>query len=319
MRTISFLAALLTAIPAAGATLRPAVTLQGGDVRVSDMFDDAGPAGERVLGRGPSPGGRIVVEANQAAAIARQFGVDWRPRSSGEQIVIDRPGKPVPREDILAAISTALRAGGASADAQIDLNGFVAPMIGLGARPEISVEQIDNDAGNGRFTAGLAILTPGEPLQRLRVAGRVQEMAQAVVANRRLPAGAAILPGDVRLDRVPVGARQDAAAQTDQVIGQALRHPLNPGQPVPLSDLRRAVLVQKGALVEMQLQSPGLAVNASGEAAEAGGLGERIGVLNPFSGAMVEAEIVGPDLVRVLPGAKLRRPPRTGQAQISSR
>lgn len=319
MRTISFLAALLTAIPAGGATLRPAVTLQGAYVQVSDMFDDAGPAGDRVLGRGPAAGGRIVVEASQAAAIARQFGVDWRPSSSGEQIVIDRPGKAVPREDILAAIRSALKAGGAAADVQVDLTSYAAPLVGFGARPEIAVEQLDSDPGNGRFTAGLAISTPGEPLQRLRVSGRVQEMVEAVVAARRLPAGAAILPGDVRMDRVPVAGRQDAAAQIDQVIGQALRHPLNPGQPVPLSDLRRAVLVQKGALVDMQLQSPGLVVSATGEAAEAGGLGERIGVINPVSGAMVEAEIVGLDQVRVLPGAPLRRPPRAGQAQASLR
>jgi flagellar basal body P-ring formation protein FlgA len=319
MRTISFLAALLTAIPAAGAVLRPATTLQGPDVRVSDMFDDAGPSGNIVLGRGPAPGGRIVVEAAQAAAIARQFGVDWRPNSSSDQIVIDRPGQLVPREDIVAAIRGALAANGGSADSQIELTGFTAPLVGIGAQPRIAVEQIDADPATGRFAAGLAISTQGEPLQRLRVAGRVQEMVEAVVAARRLAAGTAILAGDVKIERVPVDARQDAATQTDQVVGLAPRHSLNSGQPVALSDLHRATMVRKGDLVEMQLQSPGLSVNATGNAAEPGGLGDRIGVVNPISGAVVEAEIVGPDQVRVLPGAPLRRPPHDGQTQISLR
>ena len=52
-----------------------------------------GPKPTRVLGPGPAPGGRIVVEAAQLAAIARQFGVDWRPASPADRAVLDRPGR----------------------------------------------------------------------------------------------------------------------------------------------------------------------------------------------------------------------------------
>ena len=63
--------------------LRPITTLHAQVVRLKDLFDDAGRNADRVLGPGPAPGGRIVVEARQLAAIARQFDVDWRPISSG--------------------------------------------------------------------------------------------------------------------------------------------------------------------------------------------------------------------------------------------
>jgi len=320
MRVISFFAALLTAIPAAGATLRPATTLTDAQVHVADLFDDPGPAGPRVLGPGPAPGGRIVVEAAQAAAIARQFGVAWRPRTGAEQIVIDRPGRMLPREEVFEALRQALRAGGYSDDAHIELSGFSAPQVPPDARPEISVEQIDVEQGSGRFTAGLAIAVAGEPLQRLHVAGRVQEMVTAVVATHRLMAGAALQPSDVRLQRMPSSTEQDEAAQSAaQVVGQALRHPLNAGQKIALAELSSPVLVQKGALVQIQLQVPGLAVSASGTAADSGAMGDHIGVLNPASGAIVEAEITGPSQVRVLPGSALRRPARSGQTQISLR
>jgi len=320
MRVISFLAALLTAIPAAAATLRPATTLAGPEVHVADLFDDPGPSGPHVLGQGPAPGGRIVVEAAQAAAIARQFGVAWRPRSGAEQIIIDRPGRMLPREALLATLRTALRDGGFGDDAQIDLSGFSAPMVPPEAKTEISMEQIDVEPGTGRFTAGLAIAVAGEPLQRLRLAGRVQEMVEVVVATRHLTAGAPIQPSDVRLQRVPLVNGQDTAAQSlAQVVGQALRHPINAGQPVAVAELSNPVLVQKGALVQILLQEPGLAVTASGSAADAGGIGDRIGVLNPASGAIVEAEVIGPDRVRVQPGTSLRRPARSGQTQISLR
>ena len=55
-------------------------------------------------GAGPGAGGRIVVEAAQLGAIARQFGVDWRPASSADRAVLDRPGRPLRREDVLDAV-----------------------------------------------------------------------------------------------------------------------------------------------------------------------------------------------------------------------
>ena len=78
-------------------------------VRLSDLFDDAGPRAGQVLGPAPAPGARIVVEAPQLAAIARQFGVDWRPASPADSAVIDRPGRLLPREDVLARAARGAR------------------------------------------------------------------------------------------------------------------------------------------------------------------------------------------------------------------
>jgi len=80
MRKLPVLLLLCGAIPAAAATLRPATTLHSPTVQLRDLFDDPGEQGDRVLGPGPAPGGRIVVEAAQLRAIARQFDVDWTPR-----------------------------------------------------------------------------------------------------------------------------------------------------------------------------------------------------------------------------------------------
>ena len=60
-------------------------------------------------------------------------------------------------------------------------------------------------------------------------------------------------------------------------------------------------MVQKGATVQMVLDSPGIALTAQGQAMEPGAIGERIRVLNPVSRAVVEAEVIGPDRVRVAP------------------
>ena len=320
MRTITIIAALLTAIPAAGATLRSATTVSGPEVRVADLFDDAGAEADRVLGPGPKPGGRIVVEAAQASAIARQFGVAWRPRSGIEQVVIDRAGVMVPREAITNAVRAALHEAGVGASIEVEIGGFVAPLVAPGSQPQIAVEQLDREPISGRFTASLAIAGPGEALQRMRLSGRTVEMTEAVVATHHLAAGEIIRPEDVRLQRIIAGGQSEAVAQTvAQTLGLTPRRPVMAGQSLMLADLAVPVLVQKNALVQIAFSAPGLSLTATGTAIEPGGLGARIGVLNPLSGAIVDAEVIGPDQVRVLPGSALRRPARGGQTQISAR
>jgi flagellar basal body P-ring formation protein FlgA len=53
----------------------------------------------------------------------------------------------------------------------------------------------------------------------------------------------------------------------------------------------------------MMLDSPGIVLTAQGQAMEAGAIGERIRILNPVSHAVIEAEVIGPDRVRVAPSA----------------
>jgi flagella basal body P-ring formation protein FlgA len=82
----------------------------------------------------------------------------------------------------------------------------------------------------------------------------------------------------------------------------ALRHNVAAGSPMPLADLGHPVLVHKNSAVVMVLDAPGLSLTAQGIAAEDGGRGELIRVVNPASRAVVTAEVTGPDRVRVTGG-----------------
>jgi flagella basal body P-ring formation protein FlgA len=107
---------LWSGAPAASATLRQATTLTTDEIRLADLFDNAGANADRVLGPAPVPGARIFVEARQLAAIARQFGVDWRPGSTADRITLDRPGRLMPPEDIIGVLRAALSGLGAQSD-----------------------------------------------------------------------------------------------------------------------------------------------------------------------------------------------------------
>ena len=317
----ALVASLITAIPAAAATLRNATTLDAAVVRLSDLFDGIGPRADRVLGPGPAPGARIVVEAPQLAAIARQFGVDWRPASPAERSVLDRPGRLLAREDVLAALRSALAGVGAPADGDLNLPGYAAPMVPLEGHTEVAVEQLDYQGALGRFTATLAVSGTGMLTERTQVSGQIENMVDLPVLTHRLPAGSVLQPGDLRIARVRADALPgETVRNTADAVGLALKRLTVAGQLLSTADLMRPVMVQKGARVMMQLFTPGLALTGQGVALDAGGIGERIRVLNPNSRAVLEVEVIGPDRVRVSPGsAPLQSPGGGGLAQVAVR
>ncbi|HTW68277.1 MAG TPA: flagellar basal body P-ring formation chaperone FlgA [Acetobacteraceae bacterium] len=271
-------------------------------VRLSDLFDDAGANANRVLGTGPAPGGRIVVEAPQLAAIARQFGVDWRPASSADRAVLERAGRLMPREDILSAVKAALIAAGASPHCEVELPGFTPPLVPAGASPKPLASALDYDAASGRFTATLSVTGDNMEPVNLRLAGQVDDTVELPVAVGSLPAGTVLRADDVRMARVHVAmVRGEVLHRPDEAVGQELRHPVMAGAPFAAADVTRPTLVQRGTNVGMLLESPGLSLLAQGVAMDSGATGERIRVLNPSSRAVVEAVVIGPGEVRVTP------------------
>ncbi len=296
MKTL--LTLLVLSFPASGATLKPYTALESGVVKLSDLWEGAP---ERPIGPGPLPGARITVEAPQLSAIARMFGVDWRP-SGSERAILERPGRSLAKEDVLSALREVLLAAGAPRDSEIELPGFTTPPLPANAPPAFDFSNTSFDPATGRFTTMLQATAEGVAPVQVRLSGRVQEMVVLPVPRRAMMPGEVVGAADLQWTRMRIGlARGDLVRQPAQAEGQALRRPLQQGQPVQLADLGRPVIVTRGLPLLLELDSPGLQLTAQGVAAEPGGLGERIHVTNPYSRAVVEAEITGPGKARVVP------------------
>ena len=283
------------------ATLKPYTTLASGTVRLCDLFDGAD---DRPLGPAPPPGGRITVEAPQLSAIAHMFKVDWHPAGPGDRAILERPGRALVRDDILPPLRALLEADGAAADSDIELPVPSAAPFPAGGPPALSFSETSFDPASGRFTTLLQAMGDGMPPVQLRLSGRVQAMVELPVPRRTLMPGDVIGPDDLQWTRLRTGLlRGETVRQAVQAVGQAVRRTVAPGQPILLADLGRPVIVAKGAPLALLLDGPGLQVTAQGVAAEPGALGERIHVLNPYSRAMLEAEVTGPGQARVVPAA----------------
>jgi flagella basal body P-ring formation protein FlgA len=318
MRALLLIPILLGIASAEAATLRSSTTLHGPTVYLRDLFDDAGGNADRVLGPGPGPGGRIVVESAQLAAIARQFKVDWRPASKADRALLEWPGRPLPQRDALAAVRAALIAAGASDDCEVELPGFNPPLVPMESAARPDVTQLDYDPVSGRFSAVLTVLADGMDPINTRVTGRADDMFELPVPVTRLPGGAVLRSEDVRMMRVHASlVHGEVARALREAVGMQLKRQVVAGQPLEMAELTLPLMVQRGATVQMQLDSPGLSLQGKGVAMEAGAAGERIRVLNPSSRLVVEAEVVGPGVVRVSPASSARVAGAAGTTLVS--
>ena len=309
MRALLVLPLLMATATANASTLKTSTTLHGPVVYLRDLFEDAGMNADRVLGPGPAPGGRIVVEAPQLDAIARQFKVAWRSASKSERALLEWPGRPLPHRDAIAAVRAALVAAGASSDCDVELPGFTPPLVPYDTAALPDVTQLDYDPNSGRFSATLTVLADGMDPINTRVTGRADDIVELPVPTMRLPAGTVLRSEDVRVARVHASAvHGEVIRGVDQAIGMQLKRQVAAGQPIETSELSPPLMVQRGATVQLQLQAPGLSLQGKAVAMEAGAVGERIRVMNPSSRAIVEAEVIGPASVRISPGT----PPMVG-------
>ncbi len=279
------------------------VTLNSPVIRLADLFSNAGPQAERVLGPSPAPGMRIVVGADQLAAIAAAYQVPWQPDGSQPQVVLASPGRALSAAVLDSAIAGAVQSSGGPADAAITLPDYAAPMIPPGAVPDVTVTSMDFDPGTGNFDAAMMISAAGMAPQGLELSGLAEASVPALVASHNLAPGEVLNAADVTIARLPDSQAPNAPVSAADAIGMTTSIGVAAGAAISAGNLTTPILVAKGATVILTLTLPGLAVTAQGIALGAGGTGSVIPVLNAASHAVVQAVVTGPDAASIAPGS----------------
>jgi flagella basal body P-ring formation protein FlgA len=282
------------------AGLRAFRMLPSENVRLSDLFDDLA-VSDHVLGASPAPGQRILVQAPQLAAIARDYNVDWRPVSGAEQTILQRDGTPYAQASAIALLRPRLIAAGAAPDAAITLAGYEAPMLARNATVDADIADVSYDPASTKFSAVLTLTLHDAPPITARLSGQAMHMVDAVELTQPLAEGSVLTPDRVHAIRIPAASLRGAApVSANAVIGLALRHTLDAGKPLVMGDLTHPILVARNASVRMVLSAGPIALAAEGTALEEGAMGAHIRVQNPSSHAVVLAEITGSNEVRIM-------------------
>ncbi|WP_159999894.1 flagellar basal body P-ring formation chaperone FlgA [Roseomonas sp. 18066] len=311
------LAANLAAAPVAAQGLiapRGQAVIEGGVVTLGDLFDGLGPKATVVLGPAPAPGRRFVVESPQLAIIARDNGLSWQPLAGDERVVVERPGRPLSREEVEAVLRAELSALGADPELDLELVGFQPPMVPTGADPRLAVEGTEYDAASRRFSTTLVVLADGMATLRQRMAGRNVAMREVVVAVRSLRAGETLGPRDVRAERLAAErVRPGMATSLERAIGARVTRNIAAGAQLPLTELAAALAVARDSAVELVHESAGLSLATRGKALADGAPGAVITVLNLLNGTTLTGEVIGPGRVRALGPALGATPGQPGR------
>lgn len=288
--------------PEAG--LRLQIRIDSGIIKVGDLWSGAGLKADAVVGPAPQPGRSIAVETGQLAYIARIYGVHWRPTSGVERSTIERAGRSLTREELFEPLKRALAEAGASASVTLEIPNVEPMLVPPLSFPLVSVEAVSYDSVSDRFAASVAVSADGMQTLRSRVSGRLARTVAAVIASRRLQAGDAIGPDDVRVSQYPERRLAGpAVSDLSTVLGQAAKRTVVAGQPLSQADFGPPTMIAKGATVVVTVESPGLSLAAQGIALGAGGRDDVVQIMNPLSRSVVAARVTGPGRASINPGS----------------
>jgi flagella basal body P-ring formation protein FlgA len=269
-------------------------------VRLGDLFPEAGDKADVAVGYAPAPGARIVYDVNSLAAIARANGVRWQARSWFDRVVVERPAITIGDAEIMAAVRTELAKHKLDPNADVELTTRgLSLQIPANAPAKVEVQNFNLDERTGQFNG--RIVAPGaDGTQALPISGRIYRTIRVPTLNRRIAAGETVGRDDVQWQT----ARADTVARNiildaDRIVGMEAKRPLQAELPLHIGDLREPIVVAKGSLVTLVVQSPTMTLTSKGRAMENGAKGQSIRVQNTQSKIVVEGEVVSPGTVRV--------------------
>ena len=120
-----------------------------------------------------------------------------------------------------------------------------------------------------------------------------------VVPTHDIARGETIAESDLAYQLVTAtNVMSGTATSIDALVGMQTRRVLRAGESLRTDDVRRPILVTKGATVTMVFEVPGVTLTAMGRAMSEGGVGDTVTVLNPASYRQISAVVTGPGTVR---------------------
>ncbi len=306
MRLIAIPLALALALlaPAAGAEpvmLHETAVVNGGYVRLGDLFANTADKADIIVAYAPEPGKRAIFDARWLYRVARSYRLPWRPMSPSDKTVVRRNSHVIGRQEIEDHIMAALIEKGVSSDSQVLLSNRSLRLYVPGdSSATMAIEDLMLDRRSGRFSAIVSAPADDPAARRIRVTGRLHKMTEIPVLRRRMLSKQVIAESDIawiliRSDRIQHNTVLDA----NDLIGKAPRRTVRASAPIRAADVRDPIVVEKGTLVTMLLRTPLMMLTAKGRALENGSKGDTIRVSNTKSNTVIEAVVTSSDTVVV--------------------
>jgi flagellar basal body P-ring formation protein FlgA len=308
IRAFGFILLMVLVAPAsnpaaAEPTLRPAVTVKGPVIRLGDLFADAGAQAADVVAPAPPPGSRTIFNAAWLQAAAHEHHLAWEPGSSFDQAVVERASRSIGAEAIAARLRAEIAKRAPIEDAELRLDDLALRLlVPAEAADTIAVDGLVVEPRSGRFSAMVTAPAGSTDASPRRVTGRLIRMIALPVLSRAMSPGETIGAGDIETLRLAAeSVPTDTLGEARVLIGKTPRRPLRAREPLRAADVAAPVVVHKGDLVTIVLDTPTMRLTAEGKALEDGAMGAAIPVANTKSNRVIEVLVSGPNIVAVDP------------------
>ncbi len=284
--------------------LRPQARVAGAYITLGDIFSGLTPKQEEVaVAHAPQPGQQAVLDYRWLAGIAQRYKVKWRPRTTADQIIVTRDSQTIDLDEISKTIHAALEDYGIAGPFSVDLGGETFRIhLPVDVPAQVEVTGLNVNRRTGRFVADVTTGRGTSSQRTYRMNGRYYQIEQVPVLVDSVRRGDIIRPDQVemrqfRADRLQANVVRDPA----DVIGKEVRRSIGPGAPLLNRDFTAPILVKRGAIVTIRLETPNMSLTARGKALENGSLGDVIRVMNLQSNKTIQVEVTAENDVRAIP------------------
>lgn len=302
LAALAFSTMLVATSPSEATTLKVAPKVDDTVIHLGDLFDDVGDKASMVIMQAPAPGEEEKFNSYDLDRIAKEYDLDWERPDYIRTVRILREGKPFSLSDLSEMVVELAAQQGLASDVEVSVYGSNRGLyLPLDADiRDIEFERFDLSDRMDRFTATALVPTGGMP-KKLKLTGKLEEVRLVPMLNRIVAPGEVIASHDIAWTPFPAKQLNRYSVLDQQsLIGQTVRRPLQPGQPLRMNDIKAPVVVEKGSMVKMTITAGALTLTASGRAMEDGGNGDTIRVMNTKSKQSVEAQVLRPGLVKVM-------------------
>jgi flagella basal body P-ring formation protein FlgA len=301
MRHLALLLAatlLLAAAPAAATSLKPGASFSRDTVTLGDLFADLpdGVSPEIVVGKAPPPGRKLDFNALQLQDIAAANQLGWSAPDRFVHVEIERAGRTIGREQIVAALRPALVEHGMPGDAVVTLDNELMRLVTPAEQPaSIAIEDLTYDTVLGRFQGLLSTPAGSADAARVRVSGRTVQTILLPVPTRPIASGEIIRVTDLQLMRIRIDrAGNMVVSDPDRLIGRTAKRMLAAQEPIQVAAVAPTILVPKNSIALARVQAGRILITMEGKALDDGAQGDSIRIVNPRSNKIVQGIVTGP-------------------------